>query len=53
MGALLGGLIIGVIQQLSSMFLPIELQNVAVFALFLFFLSVRPQGIMGKKGRIV
>jgi branched-chain amino acid transport system permease protein len=53
MGALLGGLIIGVIQQVSSIFLPIELQNVAVFALFVLFLSVRPQGIMGKKGRIV
>ena len=53
MGALLGGIIIGIIQEVSSIFLPIALQNVAVFALFVLFLYVKPQGILGKKGRAV
>lgn len=53
MGACLGGLIIGLIQQLSAFFLPIALQNVAVFVIFVLFLYVRPQGILGKKGRVI
>jgi branched-chain amino acid transport system permease protein len=52
-GAVLGGLIIGLIQQLSAFVLPIGLQNVAVFTVLVIFLYVRPQGILGKKGRAV
>jgi branched-chain amino acid transport system permease protein len=52
-GALLGGLIIGLIQQLSILVAPIALQNVAVFSILVVFLYVRPQGILGKKGRAV
>jgi branched-chain amino acid transport system permease protein len=52
-GALLGGLIIGLIQQLSSFLFPIALQNVAVFTVLVLFLYVRPQGLLGKKGRAV
>jgi branched-chain amino acid transport system permease protein len=50
-GALIGGLIIGLIQQLSTLVIPVSLQNVAVFAVFLLFLYVRPQGLLGKKER--
>ena len=53
MGALLGGLIIGLVQQLSVFVVPIALQNVAVFTILVLFLYVRPQGILGKKGRVV
>jgi branched-chain amino acid transport system permease protein len=52
-GALLGGLIIGLIQQLSILVVPIALQNVAVFMIFVLTLYVRPQGILGKKGRVI
>ncbi len=52
-GALLGGLIIGLVQQVSFLVIPVELQNVAVFTILVFFLYVRPQGILGKKGRAV
>jgi len=52
-GAVLGGLIIALLQQLSFLVLPIALQNVAVFTVFLLFLYLRPQGILGKKGRLV
>jgi len=52
-GALIGGLIIGLVQQLSTIFLSVALQNVAVFTIFVLCLYLRPQGILGKKGRIV
>jgi branched-chain amino acid transport system permease protein len=52
-GSVLGGLIIGLIQQLSFLVLPISLQNVAVFSILVLCLYVRPQGILGKKGRAV
>ena len=52
-GALIGGLIIGLIQQLSTLVVSIDLQNVAVFTIFVLFLYIRPQGILGKKGRAV
>jgi len=52
-GALIGGLFIGIIQQLSSLFVSISLQNVAVFMIFVLFLYLRPQGILGKKERAI
>jgi branched-chain amino acid transport system permease protein len=52
-GAILGGLVIGLVQQLSFLVIPIALQNVAVFTILVLFLYVRPEGIMGKKGRVV
>jgi branched-chain amino acid transport system permease protein len=52
-GALIGGLIIGIIQQLSSLVVSISLQNVAVFMIFVLFLYLRPQGILGKKERLI
>lgn len=50
-GALIGGLIIGLIQQVGSLIVPVALQDVAVFVVFLLFLYVRPQGILGKRQR--
>ncbi len=47
-GAFLGGLIIGLIQQLSVLVLPIQLQMTAIFGVLLFILLVRPQGLFGK-----
>ena len=52
-GALLGGLIIGLIQQVGIMVVPVAMQNVLVFAIFVLFLYVRPHGILGKKGRVI
>ncbi|OPY76650.1 MAG: High-affinity branched-chain amino acid transport system permease protein LivH [Syntrophorhabdus sp. PtaU1.Bin058] len=52
-GAVLGGLIIGLVQQLSFLVIPIALQNVAVFTILVLFLYLRPEGILGKKGRVV
>jgi branched-chain amino acid transport system permease protein len=52
LGALVGGLLIGLVQSLSQLFLPLQLQNVAVFGVFLMVLYLRPQGLLGRKLRI-
>ncbi len=48
MGALAGGLIVGMIQSLSTLIMPIQLQNLALFAIFIAFLAFRPQGLLGR-----
>ncbi|HWL80462.1 MAG TPA: branched-chain amino acid ABC transporter permease [Roseomonas sp.] len=47
-GAFLGGLLIGLVQQLSTLVLPPQLQNTAVFVVFLAVLLIRPQGLFGR-----
>ena len=51
-GALVGSLAIGVSIQLSTLFIPTELKYVGALAILILILLVRPQGILGKKGRI-
>jgi branched-chain amino acid transport system permease protein len=46
-GAFLGGLSIGLVQQLSTLFLPNQLQNTAIFVVFLIIVLLRPQGLFG------
>ena len=46
-GAVVGGLAVGVIQSLSSLFFPIQLQNLVLFIVFILVLAVRPQGLIG------
>jgi len=47
-GAFLGGLIIGLVQQLSTIILPIQLQNAAIFVMFLLVVMFRPNGLFGR-----
>ena len=47
-GAFFGGLVIGLVQQLSTLVLPVQLQTASIFAVFLFILIVRPQGFFGR-----
>jgi branched-chain amino acid transport system permease protein len=47
-GALLGGLIIGLVQGLSAFYIGVMYQDVIVYAMFVLILWVRPQGLMGK-----
>jgi branched-chain amino acid transport system permease protein len=51
-GALVGSLVIGVSIQLSTLFIPTELKYVGALFILILILLVRPQGILGKKGRI-
>lgn len=50
-GAIAGGLIVGVTQAISTLFLPAELQNLVVFAMFVIVLMVRPSGLFGRTAR--
>ena len=50
-GAFLGGLTIGVIQQVSALFLPNQLQNTAIFVCFLLILLLKPDGLFGRAAR--
>jgi branched-chain amino acid transport system permease protein len=50
-GAFLGGLGIGVVQQLSTLVLPNQLQNTAIFVVFLAVILLRPQGLFGRVAR--
>jgi len=47
-GAFFGGLVIGLVQQLSTLVLPVQLQTAAIFVVFLMILIVRPQGFFGR-----
>ncbi|MGD9880377.1 MAG: branched-chain amino acid ABC transporter permease [Reyranella sp.] len=46
-GAFWGGMIIGLVQQLSTLVLPTQLQNTAIFIVFLLIVFLRPQGLFG------
>ena len=46
-GALIGGLVIGVVESLSSLFLGDSLGQVGIFLIFIAVLLVRPRGLFG------
>ena len=48
LGAFWGGMTIGLVQQLSTLVLPTQLQNAAIFVVFLLIVLVRPQGLFGR-----
>ena len=50
-GSLIGGLFLGVVETLSGTYIDPALQQVAVFAVFIIVLLVRPQGIFGGSAR--
>lgn len=52
-GAFAGGLLIGLVQSLTLLVLPFQLQNVGVFIAFLLVLYLRPQGLFGQRLRAV
>ncbi|MDY6323329.1 MAG: branched-chain amino acid ABC transporter permease [Succinivibrio sp.] len=45
-GALVGGLVVGVIQSLSAMVLPVQLQNLILFMVFIGILAFKPEGLL-------
>jgi branched-chain amino acid transport system permease protein len=49
-GALVGGLIIGITQTLTGFFISVELKDVIALVLFIVILLVRPQGLFGRAG---
>lgn len=47
-GAFWGGMTIGLVQQLATMVLALQLQNAAIFVVFVLILLLRPQGLFGR-----
>lgn len=50
LGAVVGGLAVGVIQSVSGLIMPIQLQNLALFVIFILVLALRPEGLLRKAG---
>jgi len=52
-GALVGGFIIGVLVEISTLFgVPTELKTVPALVVLVLVLLVRPQGILGQRERV-
>lgn len=49
LGAVIGGLMVGVIQTMSTLIMPIQLQNLALFVVFILVLAFRPEGLLRQK----
>ncbi|MDN5925648.1 MAG: branched-chain amino acid ABC transporter permease [Hyphomicrobiales bacterium] len=47
-GAFWGGMTIGLVQQLATLVIPLQLQNAAIFVVFVLILLVRPNGLFGR-----
>jgi len=51
-GALIGALIVGVLVEVSSLWIPADLKYVAALVILILILLFRPQGILGRRERI-
>ena len=51
-GALIGAMIVGILVEVSTLWLPADLKYVGALAVLILVLLVRPQGILGRKERI-
>lgn len=51
-GALLGSIVVGLLIQLSTLFVPPDLKNLGALFVMIFILLVRPQGLLGRAERI-
>src|SRR5690606_22190132 len=49
LGAVIGGLAVGVIQTMSTLVLPIQLQNLVLFVVCILVLALRPEGLLRPK----
>ena len=51
-GAMVGGLLVGLTIQLSTLVIPSELKNLGALAIMIVVLLVRPQGLLGRRERV-
>lgn len=51
-GALVGGLVIGLVQSVSQLWIPLQLNTAVVFVLFLLVMIFRPAGLFGEVSRV-
>ena len=52
LGAFAGGILIGVVQQLTAVYVALQLQNVGLLVVFIAILLFRPKGLFGKEGAL-
>ena len=48
MGAMVGGLIVGIAESVATIFLPSSLKQIVSFSLMVFILLFRPKGLFGR-----
>jgi branched-chain amino acid transport system permease protein len=53
LGAFWGGLLVGFVQQVSALVLSPQLQNAAIFVVFLLIVGLRPEGLFGRSAERV
>ena len=51
-GALVGSLIIGIVTELSTVWIPNDLRYAVALLILILVLLVRPQGVLGRKERV-
>ncbi|UCC87963.1 MAG: branched-chain amino acid ABC transporter permease, partial [Anaerolineales bacterium] len=50
LGAFVGGIVVGVVQQMTGVYVSYQLQNAGLMVVFILILLVRPSGLFGKEG---
>jgi len=51
-GALVGGILVGILVEMASLVVPAELKNAPALLILIIVLVARPQGILGRKQRV-
>jgi len=51
-GALVGGVLVGILVEMASLVVPAELKNAPALLILIIVLVLRPQGILGRKQRV-
>jgi branched-subunit amino acid ABC-type transport system permease component len=52
-GAFVGGLVIGAVEAAWSSVFPIDDRDIAVYALLILFIALRPTGLLGARDRVL
>ncbi len=52
LGAIVGSLVVGVLLQISTLFLPTEMKTVGALLIMIIILLIRPQGLLGRRERV-
>ncbi len=52
LGAFLGGIIVGIVQQVTGVYVAYQLQNAGLMLVFIVVLLLRPSGLFGKEGSL-
>jgi branched-chain amino acid transport system permease protein len=51
-GAMLGGIVVGVLVEVSTLVIPSELKYAGALGIMVIILLIRPQGLLGRRERV-